>query len=123
MLRTSDADSPASSPISYLWHQSTIQAPARDYQNPNWQSRSTHNNPNEIGLDVSDQLNTFVNDEDVAGGNSRKTISPIQRPSSPSSTSNKMNREISDLSSVKSYGTHSVASTHSLYVFIIQFSI
>ncbi|XP_052864474.1 uncharacterized protein LOC128271079 [Anopheles cruzii] len=29
-------DRPASSPISYLWNQSTIQRPVRDYQNPNW---------------------------------------------------------------------------------------
>lgn len=38
--QTSPPVSPAaSSPINYLWSQSTIQAPARDYQNPNWQQK------------------------------------------------------------------------------------
>lgn len=89
--RTPEHDSPASSPISYLWQQSTICAPARDYQNPNW-SRLASTAPVES---QPEPIAVAVNH-----------ISPIQRPTTPM-------RE-SDASSVKSYGTHSVASTHSM---------
>lgn len=95
-----DMDSPASSPINYLWQQSTIQAPARDYQNPNWNSTSTH--PTHC---------TYSADE-----TERKTISPIQRPVTPASRNNDNNQKenVSDASSVHSFTTHSIASTHSV---------
>lgn len=100
-------ESPASSPISYLWNQSTIQAPTRDYQNPNW-SQSPRPRDNMIDRIVVEH---------------QTTVSPIQRPQTPSY--NKANNgeadgkennndQYEDNSSVHSYGTHSVASTHSM---------
>lgn len=100
-------ESPASSPISYLWNQSTIQAPTRDYQNPNW-SQSQRLRDNMIDKIVVED---------------RATISPIQRPQTPSSNKtinyetdvkDNNNDQYEDNSSVHSYGTHSVASTHSM---------
>lgn len=99
--RISDMDSPASSPISYLWHQSTIQAPARDYQNPNWNSSPTTNNDGENENVVSERNNNEIN-------NGNQIIAPIQRPISP--TKSTKSSPIDD-GSVKS---HSVASTHSM---------
>lgn len=113
-MKTSDAESVASSPISYLWHQSTIQAPTRDYHNPNW-NRNTKSESN---------------DKIVIDEMPRNTISPIQRPQTPSTsgatttvkntafdnTQGDNNTEIlDDVSSIRSFGTHSVASTHSMY--------
>lgn len=108
-LKTPDAESVASSPISYLWHQSTIQAPTRDYQNPNW------NRINGTGPDDKSLGNIESN---------QSAITPIQRPQTPSTLKNITNVENSsvatdnntedDMSSVKSFGTHSVASTHSM---------
>lgn len=95
-----EMDSPASSPINYLWQQSTIQAPARDYHNPNWNTKSTHH-PNQCSYSAAE--------------NERKTISPIQRPVTPANKSNDNQREnVSDASSVHSFTTHSIASTHSV---------
>lgn len=108
-LKTPDAESVASSPISYLWHQSTIQAPTRDYQNPNW-----------------NRTNAQVGGDDQSIGynqSNQNTISPIQRPHTPSTMKNTNvensnvpvdNNTEDDMSSVKSFGTHSVASTHSM---------
>ncbi len=91
-----DTDSPASSPINYLWQQSTIQAPARDYQNPNWNSKS-------IQCSYS------------ADETERKTISPIQRPLTPGNRNGDNQKDnVSDASSVHSFTTHSIASTHSV---------
>lgn len=102
-------DSAASSPISYLWLQSTIQAPARDYQNPNW-SGIQINVQNPAMLQADDMSN---NNEPVATFS--KAISPIQRPASPFKTKDTVtDKPDSDASSVKSFGTHSVASTHSM---------
>lgn len=90
-------DSPASSPISYLWNQSTIQVPTRDYQNPNWPVGRADNVINKIVVE------------------SCQTVSPIQRPHTPSSnkTAN-INDPSDDASSVRSFDTHSIASTHSM---------
>lgn len=110
-VRTADGDSPASSPISYLWHQSTIQQPARDYHNPNYNAKPYV----DANLNITD---TFSEGE-VA----RKAISPIQRPSSPYNNTGQRPRDGSDASSVRSFGTHSVASTHSVYVFFDTFLI
>lgn len=92
-----ESDSPASSPINYLWQQSTIQAPARDYHNPNWNAKPNH--PIQSSYSVE--------------GIERKTISPIQRPSTPGSKNNEK-ENVSDASSVHSFTTHSIASTHSM---------
>lgn len=116
-IKTSDAESVASSPISYLWNQSTIQAPnPRDYQNPNW------NRMNAIGT-------TLVNvDEMVTNG--QMTTGPIQCPQTPSTSAHTTLQNtvlenatiaidttteiLDDLSSVHSFDTHSIASTHSV---------
>lgn len=115
-MKISDAESVASSPISYLWNQSTIQAPTRDYQNPAWNRTIT--------LESNDKITV----DDLP----RQTISPIQRPQTPSSASTtapmstfkntmvenvgeELTTEIpDDMSSVRSFATHSVASTHSM---------
>lgn len=94
-------DSPASSPISYLWQQSTIQAPImRDYQNPKWGANSTTKSEHE------------QENEDEMLNN----IAPIQRPitptKEPSVLSNEINRE-EDAVSIKSQGNNSIASTNS----------
>lgn len=105
-------DSAASSPISYLWHQSTIQAPARDYQNPNW-------NGAHINVQQSVQLSVVEIETGTETSTFSKAISPIQRPASPFTNSQKQAKDTtdkhdSDASSIKSFGTHSVASTHSM---------
>lgn len=92
--QTPDHESPASSPISYLWAQSTIQAPARDYHNPNW-SQATAAAAGASDLHLPSNV-----------------IGPIQRPMTPMRGGD--DKRDSDVSSVKSYGTHSVASTHSM---------
>lgn len=92
-----DMNSPASSPINYLWQQSTIQAPARDYHNPNWNTQSTH--PIQCSYPAEET--------------ERKTISPIQRPLTPGNRNNDKENG-SDSSSVHSFTTHSIASTHSV---------
>lgn len=66
--QTSPPESPASSPINYLWSQSTIQAPARDYQNPNWQKQKKQEEKKELlemALDVEE---------------APIVVSPIQKP-------------------------------------------
>lgn len=100
-IETPEMDSPASSPISYLWNQSTIQAPAtRDYQNPNWcqplKVATTSSSPGSAAAaqnatddgsksplppaaKTMDQLTV----EEEPGFS--RTISPIQKPSSASS--------------------------------------
>lgn len=94
-----DMNSPASSPINYLWQQSTIQAPARDYQNPNWNTAPTH--PIQCSYPAEET--------------ERKTISPIQRPLTPGNKNSDHQKEnVSDASSVHSFTTHSIASTHSV---------
>lgn len=97
-INNADMNSPASSPINYLWQQSTIQAPARDYHNPNWNAKSTH---------LTQSSNSTDEPE-------RKTISPIQRPLTPGNKSSDQKENNSDASSVHSFTTHSIASTHSV---------
>lgn len=115
-LKTSDSESVASSPISYLWNQSTIQVPTRDYQNPNW------NRTNPTKDDIS---SIPVEEEQTAN-----VIAPIQRPHTPSTsaattlkntvvenTNNAIDNTteiLDDVLSLRSFGTHSVASTHSM---------
>lgn len=113
-LKTSDSESVASSPISYLWNQSTIQVPTRDYQNPNW----NRTNPTK-----EDQVPV----EEVA---SQNLIAPIQRPQTPSTSAattlkntlvennenaiDSTTEILDDVLSLRSFGTHSIASTHSM---------
>lgn len=115
--KLSDNESAASSPISYLWNQGTIQAPTRDYQNPKWNQTDAPPGPN-----------SSLGSEDAP----QQMIAPIQRPQSPSAsgttpttttlrntaienTLEDGNTEIlDDDSSIRSFATHSVASTHSM---------
>lgn len=112
--KVSDNESVASSPISYLWNQGTIQAPTRDYQNPKW---------NQI-----EKSNEIENEPEIMP----QPIAPIQRPHSPSTSGltlstttlkntaieNTLEDGITDIldddSSLRSFATHSVASTHSM---------
>uniref|UniRef100_A0A182UHL6 EF-hand domain-containing protein n=1 Tax=Anopheles melas TaxID=34690 RepID=A0A182UHL6_9DIPT len=92
---------PASSPISYLWNQSTIQRPVRDYQNPNWRPPTVANAISEsvlveekCSIAVATPLNAELVTEnkssefmgsstevdDVASSSFDRIISPIQKP-------------------------------------------
>nr|XP_040234685.2 uncharacterized protein LOC120956927 isoform X2 [Anopheles coluzzii] len=96
-------DRPASSPISYLWNQSTIQRPVRDYQNPNWRPPTVVNAISEsvlveekCSIAVATPLNaelvtenkssefmgssTEVDDVAAASSSFDRIISPIQKP-------------------------------------------
>lgn len=141
-INTPEIESPASSPISYLWNQSTIQAPAtRDYQNPNWcqalKANSTPLETSRIGdecsatsskLDASlSSLPSKIAEELKIDGDDTgfdRTISPIQKPitkgvasSTPCVATAESQEQVdcSDVCSVKSTrSTHSLASTHSM---------
>lgn len=141
---TPEIDSPASSPISYLWNQSTIQAPAtRDYQNPNWcQSLKTSavvcdvtrikasDESDKLGASISPLPSKVVDDVVVhedSGFN--RTISPIQKPLNAASNTDVTSCEgdhqdmadSSDACSVKSArSSHSLASTHSIHKSVSQ---
>ncbi|XP_058826455.1 ninein isoform X2 [Topomyia yanbarensis] len=138
---TPEMDSPASSPISYLMKQSTIQAPTRDYQNPNW-CQPLSSGPveaiNSIGQNAprspishaaigGDELSV----DDDPGFN--RTISPIQKPlmTATAATSNSDVAfcggehqdlvDCSDVCSIKSArSAHSLASTHSIHKSVSQ---
>lgn len=132
-------ESPASSPISYLWNQSTIQAPAttttRDYQNPNWCQPLKVN----INSASAPQQNTSCEDppKDQLAVEEEprfsRTISPIQKPSSVTGANSTTDvtscggdagqdvGDCSDVCSVKSArSTHSLASTHSIHKSVSQ---
>ncbi|XP_037903947.1 blastoderm-specific protein 25D isoform X2 [Hermetia illucens] len=113
-LEPSELGSPASSPICYLWNQSTIQAPARDYQNPNWNSKPKK----ESRLDNLTTSETAIfSTVDANGEPSDKFIprvSPIQKPNTP----NRLQRdgdETASNASVRSFESRSIASTHSVH--------
>lgn len=79
--QTSPPQSPAaSSPINYLWSQSTIQAPARDYQNPNWQKPQQHQQQKVVM--EQKESSVFANELDMALDVEEAPIvvSPIQKP-------------------------------------------
>ncbi|XP_065075750.1 ninein homolog isoform X2 [Ochlerotatus camptorhynchus] len=146
LLATPDMESPASSPISYLWNQSTIQAPAtRDYQNPHWCHPSKVNStPLEQGHvcddgSTSSKLNASLSslpskvaDElkaDAEDAGFDRTISPIQKPivagtsSTPCTATEgqELLADCSDVCSVKSArSAHSLASTHSIHKSVSQ---
>ncbi|XP_062548907.1 blastoderm-specific protein 25D isoform X2 [Armigeres subalbatus] len=147
-INTPEIESPASSPISYLWNQSTIQAPAtRDYQNPNWcqalKANSTPLETSRIGdecsatsskLDASlSSLPSKIAEELKIDGDDTgfdRTISPIQKPitkgvatSTPCVATAESQEQVdcSDVCSVKSTrSTHSLASTHSIHKSVSQ---
>uniref|UniRef100_A0A182JW17 EF-hand domain-containing protein n=1 Tax=Anopheles christyi TaxID=43041 RepID=A0A182JW17_9DIPT len=95
-------DRPASSPISYLWNQSTIQRPVRDYQNPNWRPPTVTNPVTEVVLAeekcsiatvtalhaevVSEKersellMGSSTEVDDIAASSFDRIISPIQKP-------------------------------------------
>uniref|UniRef100_A0A182NE74 EF-hand domain-containing protein n=1 Tax=Anopheles dirus TaxID=7168 RepID=A0A182NE74_9DIPT len=107
-------DRPASSPISYLWNQSTIQRPVRDYQNPNWRlpppsvASNVLRDSNGVGEDNCSSITvtaleaeTGIEKEDgevvaADAGSSAdvmlasfdRIISPIQKPSTTAPNSN-----------------------------------
>uniref|UniRef100_A0A182MHC3 EF-hand domain-containing protein n=1 Tax=Anopheles culicifacies TaxID=139723 RepID=A0A182MHC3_9DIPT len=98
-------DRPASSPISYLWNQSTIQRPVRDYQNPNWRppavvhaisectpatdddkctvvamAEMLKSSDSAIEKDGSERMGSSTEVDDLAASNFDRVISPIQKP-------------------------------------------
>lgn len=140
---TPEMESPASSPISYLWNQSTIQAPAtRDYQNPNWckplKASSIPLETNLVNNDVNESLPQSKMAEELKGDADDsafdRTISPIQKPiskelmatSTPcvataAAAESQELVDCSDVCSVKSArSTHSLASTHSIHKSVSQ---
>ncbi|XP_055375666.1 blastoderm-specific protein 25D isoform X2 [Condylostylus longicornis] len=128
-------DSPASSPISYLWNQSTIQAPVRDYQNPNWNKKNLGELNRTENLTTSEtsifstpipklenEFETLKNQSQDSSFSStnNNTINPIQKPISAttsvkSSCSDKDGDDSNSLASGKSYESQSANSTHSLH--------
>lgn len=108
-----DVESPASSPISYLWSQSTIQCPARDYQNPNWKRNEHVNSPN---CDSTAWCGVKVMAEEQLNGSITRTVSPIQKPtSSKNSECGRVdNSDTISVGSCRSVGSHSVASTYNI---------
>lgn len=97
-VTTPDLNSSASSPISYLFSQSTIHQPARDYQNPNW-------NKKEYYAEQQQQISGYSENRDF--DNSFRTI---RKPLSPSNNDN-----IDNVSVVSNKSGHSVASTYSIH--------
>ncbi|KFB39747.1 AGAP007888-PA-like protein [Anopheles sinensis] len=94
-------DRPASSPISYLWNQSTIQRPVRDYQNPNWRPPPTKASEintveecekfpkstaaSETARDTDGGESDVSVSSDGGEANFVRIISPIQKPASANS--------------------------------------
>lgn len=128
-LKTSDSESVASSPISYLWNQSTIQVPTRDYQNPNWNQSASTAALAVAAAAANEECNQLLIDETPP----QNTIAPIQRPHTPLSASvsttlknsgiesnendnaiDNTTEILDDVLSIRSFGTHSIASTHSM---------
>ncbi|XP_058453361.1 blastoderm-specific protein 25D isoform X2 [Malaya genurostris] len=136
---TPEIDSPASSPISYLMKQSTIQAPARDYQNPNWCQPLSNggpvdsiNGPNASRSPTSHSIAAVEVDEQAIDEDSgfNRTISPIHKPIIAASSATDVTScggdhrdmgDCPDVCSVKSArSTHSLASTHSIHKSVSQ---
>lgn len=120
----SDLESPASSPISYLWHQSTIQSPITKYKKNHLQkSAPTTQRARLNNLSTSETTvfsTTQSNSIAVVGANEPKNISPIQKPNTPKASTNtnanaaKDCEDSSSTASGKSFESQSVASTHSI---------
>ncbi|XP_053957328.1 blastoderm-specific protein 25D isoform X1 [Anastrepha ludens] len=97
-----DKQSPASSPISYLWHQSTIQEPVKNYNTTFPESPSRHPNRNNLTTSETTIFSTTPVD----------TIAPIQKPVG-SKQSESETDDVSSTASGKSSEGHSPASTNS----------
>lgn len=129
--RSLDGDSPASSPISYLWTQSTIQAPARDYQNPNWGNIQNAtiaeslfaNDVNALAISTAKALKpnaaALSNSGELPEPFGHRRLSQQSGYSGPggfSGTGTDDKRDsASESSSVHSYSVPSVASTYNMY--------
>lgn len=110
-----DIDSPASSPINYLWSQSTIHGPTRDYTNPNWDKNNLSNNVNVLNQKEWSLKPDENNVEEQLPGSITRTVSPIQKPTSVDNDKDNLdNADAISVSSIKSTGTHSVASTYNV---------
>ncbi|XP_073820865.1 blastoderm-specific gene 25D isoform X2 [Musca autumnalis] len=108
-MNLAESCSPASSPISYLWHQSTIQEPSKNCQ------QSMDNNIPTL-MPVAPLSNNAVRTPPQTS-----LQSPIEKPSQtqsqntvPSETGDVADCETSSTASGKSFETHSIHSNHSL---------
>ncbi|XP_055856016.1 blastoderm-specific protein 25D isoform X2 [Episyrphus balteatus] len=118
----SDLESPASSPISYLWHQSTIQSPITQYKKNNLQKSPTtqRSRLNNLSTSETTVFSTTQSNSIVLGvpqTNEPKNISPIQKPNTPKVANIDATKDCEDSSSTasgKSFESQSVASTHSI---------
>uniref|UniRef100_A0A6B2EC78 Putative myosin class ii heavy chain n=1 Tax=Phlebotomus kandelakii TaxID=1109342 RepID=A0A6B2EC78_9DIPT len=108
-----DDASSASSPMNYLWNQSTIHAPARDYHNPNWQQEGERKKPSPTGIEC---LTTTETSTWAFSPEKVPAISPIQKPKRQTESEDARKPEDEANISVKSGGgsTHSGASTYNI---------
>uniref|UniRef100_A0A1L8DD27 Putative blastoderm-specific protein 25d isoform x2 n=1 Tax=Nyssomyia neivai TaxID=330878 RepID=A0A1L8DD27_9DIPT len=110
-----DDASSASSPMNYLWTQSTIHAPARDYHNPNWQQEGGGKKkapPAGIECLSTTETSTWAFSPERA-----PAISPIQKPKRHTDdAARKSDADEGCAASVKSAGgsSHSGASTYNI---------
>lgn len=118
----SDMESPASSPISYLWHQRTILSPVTKYKNApapapatttEQKTRLNNLSTSETTVFSTTQSNSIV----FTSEDEPKRISPIQKPNTPKVDKPEATKDCEDSSSTasgKSFESRSVASTHSI---------
>lgn len=86
-IETTDLDSPASSPVQYLWNQSTIQAVSRDYHNPSWQK-------NVDRVESNEKLIECKKDDFDTEKETTRIILPIQKPTSLNLKSNELDMPV-----------------------------
>ncbi|XP_046808329.1 blastoderm-specific protein 25D isoform X2 [Lucilia cuprina] len=110
-----EAGSPANSPISYLWHQSTIQEPAKNCQ-------PLETNITALGsmLPVSNQTVRNLSTSETTIFSTTPLQSPIEKPTTQSQTQSTQSEagdvadcETSSTASGKSFETHSIHSNQS----------
>ncbi|XP_055710040.1 blastoderm-specific protein 25D isoform X2 [Phlebotomus papatasi] len=111
-----DDGSSASSPMNYLWNQSTIHAPARDYHNPNWQQEAERKKSPPQGIEC---LTTTETSTWAFSPERVPAISPIQKPKRQTDSDDASRKpDVADEAnvSVKSGGgsSHSGASTYNI---------
>ncbi|XP_061388737.1 blastoderm-specific protein 25D [Musca vetustissima] len=120
-MNLAESCSPASSPISYLWHQSTIQEPSKNCQ------QSVDNNlptlmPVAPLSNNAVRLNLTTSETTIFSTPPQTSLqSPIEKPSqsqsqntAPSEAGDVADCETSSTASGKSFETHSIHSNHSL---------
>ncbi|XP_059617034.1 blastoderm-specific protein 25D [Phlebotomus argentipes] len=113
-LAWNDDASSASSPMNYLWNQSTIHAPARDYHNPNWQQEGERKKSPPTGIEC---LTTTETSTWAFSPEKVPAISPIQKPKRHTDAEDAGKKpEDEGSASVKSAGgsSHSGASTYNI---------